>query len=95
MKLYREVKASDRSPESDCIRFVIDENGARFADRFVQGKWYSDPIHLIKYWLEPTEITEEEIQEYLNKCEEAYGRPASLAVEFGISWTMDKLNQQK
>ena len=66
MKLYREVKASERLPESDCIRFVIDENGARFSDRFVQGKWYSYPIHPVKYWLEPIEITEEpqEAEEY-------------------------------
>ena len=37
-------------------------------------------------------ITEEEIQQYITECEETYGRPASLAIEIGICWIMDKLN---
>ena len=51
-------------PTEDGIYFVVDENGARFADRWIQGKWYSYPIHPIKYWLKkltrPT-VSEEEI----------------------------------
>ena len=44
--------------------------------------------------VEPIEITEGEIQKFITECEGAYGRPASLAVEIGISWIMDKLNKQ-
>lgn len=65
MELYRKVNTTERLPESDCLRFVIDENGARFSDRFVQGEWYSYPIHPVKYWLEPIEITEEEMCNWL------------------------------
>ena len=55
-------------PTEDGIYFVVDENGARFADRWIQGKWYSYPIHPIKYWLKkltrPT-VSEEEIVDVL------------------------------
>jgi len=52
---YREVKCSERLPTKEGIYFVEDENGARFTDRFIQGDWYSYPIHKLQYWLEKVE----------------------------------------
>jgi len=55
-KRYIAVKASE-PPREVGIYFVIDENGAKFSDRWCGEYWYSKGIHKLKYWLkeQPTE----------------------------------------
>ena len=69
-KHYIEIDASKELPKKDKIYFVIDEYGLIFSDRFSQEKWYSDPIHQIKYWLKevPSKQITEEDTIYI-KCE--------------------------
>ena len=107
MKLYREVKASERLPEKngEYIVHLVEGLGLDVKNYWLSytpegpiEAYYSDEAEIddwentVSTWLEPIEITEGEIEEFINECEEAYGRPASLAVEIGISWIMDKLN---
>ena len=63
MKLYREVKASERLPEGDC--FIVPEC-VIMADN---GKEYykgAKDFETLTTWLEPVEITEEELYNTIN-----------------------------
>jgi len=68
MKLYREVKGSERQPEEKGF-FKTDRGTLEFED----GKWHieCDPNEyyevFISYWLEPIEITEEDIHYIANQ----------------------------
>ncbi|HDY66573.1 MAG TPA: hypothetical protein ENH85_02150 [Candidatus Scalindua sp.] len=66
MELYGEVKASERLPEDDSEPIVIMKDGSVQHEPFKKGLgWWTEyyiPGHdEVDVWLEPIEITEEEI----------------------------------
>ena len=76
MKLYREVKAGDRLPEKDgwywvysnytINEFKIREVCIREVCQFRLGRFDEKDGREIEYWLEPIEITEEEIADIIH-----------------------------
>ena len=74
MKLYREVKASERLPSDTTFKVIRDVTTS--SKSFIHlvfsevGGLYTP--HVPEYWLEPIEITEEEICVILNSFAPAY-----------------------
>lgn len=74
MKLYREVKANERLPKEDIEGFVIEENKyILYASGIRQdGVWFdsrSGNVIDVDVWLEPIEITEEEVVKIIRDVE--------------------------
>ena len=70
MKMYREVEASERLPEDDSEPIVIMKDGSVQHEPFKKGLgWWTEyyiPGHdEVDVWLEPIEITEEEINDII------------------------------
>ena len=63
MKLYKEVKASERLPEEGREVAVIYNNGLMCGGIYGKGSGFYDAygynIPDVEYWLEPIEITED------------------------------------
>ena len=70
MKLYREVKASERLPKVHA-EFMTDEGWVLYMNDFNETWGYESDLRGcwidvdVKWWLEPIEITEGEIYEIL------------------------------
>jgi hypothetical protein len=63
--LYREVKAEDRLPSKGRYYYT---NAGVLRFQLYHGTWHQQPKNsTIGHWLEPIEITEEEIEEILAK----------------------------
>ena len=60
--IYREVKASERLPEKEGFYMTIFDTSA-CALRIFDGRKFND--NKASWWLEPIEITEEDIREIL------------------------------
>jgi len=82
MKLYREVKASERLPKSNgeyvvCLKANLgfdlmnywksyDSESSPIEDYYNDEQLKDDWINTVDFWLEPIEITEEEIRDILD-----------------------------
>jgi len=90
MKLYREVKASDRLPEKDgwywvysnytINEFKIREVCIREVCQFRLGRFDEKDGREIEYWLESTEITEGEIEGILDNFATYENKQAAEAI---------------
>ena len=70
MKMYREVKASERLPDREDLYRVVDFLHGEFTERlYAPGDKTTDKFwtKYVEYWLEPIEITEEEIEEIIKE----------------------------
>ena len=68
--LYKEVKASERLPEECTEVFVLTGCGIMETGFYQDGQWYIGPNEKAvivgpEFWLEPIEITEEEIADLI------------------------------
>ena len=61
MKLYRQVKASERLPEKKGDYFVLDGLDDRYTDSWNGTEWQHSFYNEVIFWLEEIEITEGEI----------------------------------
>ena len=99
MKLYREVKASERLPTIDEEWYFTDLGNCYFDF----GTWYStdaldkDSTYelAINWWLESIDITEEEIEK-ASKVEHSNSggvvdKSMQLGFIFGVNWALSKL----
>ena len=69
MKLYREVKASERLPKVDG-EYHTRVDGSKHYDLFSHSSKYPmrEEGEIECFWLEPVEITEEEIYDIVSKA---------------------------
>lgn len=116
MKLYREVKASERLPEAGVrVGILLQQPEIKFPNGAIPIKeqlfhssgWVNndknwlisdeaDRDYKVIYWLEPIEITEEEIEEAAKKweIEASAGMAAPYVNEdfiAGANWSLSKL----
>jgi hypothetical protein len=64
--LYREVKAEDRLPSNGRYYYT---NAGVLRFQLYHGTWHQQPKNsTIGHWLEPIEITEEEIYDIVSKA---------------------------
>ena len=94
MKLYREVKASGRLPDKDGDYFT---NWGSLMWDAKDKTWFDLTInYTADYWLEPIEITEEDIRKQSEEYEheQSLGMAEDYANEdfiAGVNWVLSKL----
>jgi len=100
MKLYREVKASERLPEEACLTVIWHkEFGILHCYWVPEEQWWetSDEYAYgnqdIEWWLEPIEITEGDINEILLRIavDDPTAGYARLCARIGIMQILSKL----
>ena len=89
--LYREVKAEDRLPSKGRYYYT---NAGVLRFQLYHGTWHQQPKNsTIGHWLDPIEITEEEIEEIVQDIaqDDEYGEWGRECAREGIRMVLSKL----